>query len=181
MRAKVAQSRLFFALLPDPALASQLHKFSSSIKTRPEERISKPEMIHMTLRYIGPVDEETMQCLLSNVDNLKVSPFSIELTKLSYWKRAHVICCIPETVSSDLFELNEQLEKICQSCGIVAENRIFKPHVTLLKKSRELANGQFPELPVWQLNQFVLMESVTGKAGNIYNTLKSWALLPPKS
>jgi len=173
----VTQSRLFFALLPEPELAGQLYEFSRSIKTRPGESVTKVDMIHMTLRYIGSVSSEIRQCLISYSDALLASPFKIQLNKIGCWKKPKVIWCGPAMAGEDLLGLVEKLEIICQKCDIKAESRSFKPHVTLLRGADYLRDVRLPELLLWQVNYLVLMESVTHKAGVKYQVIKSWSLI----
>ena len=173
----MTQSRLFFALLPEPELADRLHAFSRSIKQHPSETVTKADMIHMTLRYIGEVRKEIRQCLISHSDSLSVSGFKIQLNKIGCWKKPKVIWCAPEEAGEELSGLVERLEAICQKCGIKAETREFKPHVTLVRGGSSLKDTCFPVLPSWQVNYLVLIEYVTCKAAVKYQVIKSWALV----
>jgi len=171
------KSRLFFALKPAEELSLKLLELGCTLKSKSHERVTEPEMLHMTLRYIGHTDEEIKQSLLTDVDSISVPSFDIRLNRTGYWKKPQVIWCAPEITDNILIKLVSQLEEICQKNGINAEKKLFKPHVSLLRKVKSFNAESQVKLPLWRVSDFVLLESISTGNGVQYNELKRWNLI----
>lgn len=172
----MAQSKFFFALIPDQMLIKQLHQFALSLTQQGRQKVTRPEKIHITLRYIGEVTDSVRQCLLEKANELKVDCFQLQLDQLGFWKRPQIIWCGPGESSNEFVALVEQLENICQQCGIAAETRSYVPHITLLRKAKRPVSATVPDFPVWNIKEFVLLESITTASTTEYRLIKSWPL-----
>ena len=171
------KSRLFFALKPKEGLSNKLFELGCALKSESDQRVTHRDMFHMTLRYIGHTDENIRQSLLTEADAIALPSFDIKLTKTGYWKKPQVIWCAPETIDKNLIVLVSQLEKICQKNGIEAEKKLFKPHVSLLRKVKTFNAELQIKLPLWRVSDFVLLESISTGNGVHYNELKRWNLI----
>jgi len=172
----VSGERLFFALIPEPSLAERLHEQACTLKKYRDERIVKSDMVHMTLRYIGPVTLDIQDCVVKYVDMLNLPSFNVSIDKTGYWKIPKVTWCAPEKTTNNLKVLVEELEVICQRCGIKAVKRPFKPHVTLLKNTKSLHEAPYQVLHDWSVREFVLLASTSIDGGVEYRKIKSWSL-----
>lgn len=172
----MAQSKFFFALVPDQMLIKQLHQFALSLKQQGRQKVTHPEKIHITLRYIGEVTDSVRQCLLEKATGLKADCFQIQLDQIGFWKRPQIVWCGPRECSNEFAALVEQLENICQQCGIAAETRSYVPHITLLRKANRSVSASLPAFPVWNIKEFVLLESITTASTTEYRLIKSWPL-----
>ena len=132
--------------------------------------------IHLTLHYIGPVDEEEMGCLLNAAKKIESMPFKMELDRLGYFKRPRVLWLGCEETPEGYIELIKQLAAKISDCGFAMDERENRPHVTLRRKvsrPKEYADIQTIE---WQVDQFVLVESVSIKGGVSYQVVESYPL-----
>jgi len=168
--------RLFFAIVPDKSQQCELFDLAKNVQLVSTEKITPANMMHMTLRYIGPVSNDIKNCLISKADQLVDSSFTLHLNKTAYWKKPQVTWAGSNEVDSGLLSLVDSIESICQQCGVSAENRAYIPHVTLLKKSIMHSAIQLKEPIEWQVKQFVLVESVSSSSGVVYNIIKDWLL-----
>lgn len=171
-----SNSRLFFALVPPATLARQIALIGNDISKKIMARQVTSEMIHMTLRYIGQTDKSIADCVIEAADSISIPAFTIDLKKTDYRKKPQVIWCEPEYVNKSLNDLVNQLEKNCQQCELLPEQRKFIPHVTLLRKAKTFEVKEDIKLPTWKVNEFVLLASVSVGAAVEYREIKRWKL-----
>ena len=93
-----------------------------------------PENYHLTLRFIGDIDERTANEVADMLDGVRRAPFEITLTGLDHFggkkPRAIFAAAAP---SSPLIELQAEHERIMQRIGLPPESRKFTPHITLAR------------------------------------------------
>lgn len=169
-----SKSRLFFALVPSDELVRKIVLVGDDINKKINACNVTSKMIHMTLRYIGQTEQSVIDCLISAADSISAPAFTIHLNRTDYRRKPKVIWCEPEHIHQSLTDLVNELEKYCQQCGLPAEQKTFKPHVTLLRKAKIFETQEKINLPVWKVNEFVLLESVSVDAGVEYRELKRW-------
>lgn len=169
-------SRLFFAIVPDRAQQTTLFKLAKKIQSATSEKITPANMLHITLRYIGPVDEAIKNCLIKKADLIEAEEFTVSLSKTGYWKKPQVTWLGPDKPDKYLLKLVEDIENICQQCGIESENRPYIPHLTLLRRSHKHLSCSLDQSIEWRVKKFVLIESVSTNKGVSYNVIKHWLL-----
>jgi len=173
------QTRLFFALWPNKALATELHSLAQITAMSLPERVIASRLMHLTLRYIGRVNSETKACLIEMAQAIVVRQFEMTLQKPGYWKTPRVIWLAPEQSPDELTQLVLKLEQGCQQCGIKAEPRVFSPHVSLIRKVSEVRkNRNWPKqiALLWRATEFALVESKSSETGVDYQVLNRWQL-----
>jgi 2'-5' RNA ligase len=168
--------RLFFALTPSHELAQAFHQLAINDLLVCRGRCLKPEQIHLTLRFIGPVKETVATCLQDAASQLSLPAFELVFDTLGYWSRPRVIWSMPSHVPSALTELAARLERICVACGLPPETRAYVPHLTLIRNARQRpAETRMPDLH-WPVEAFALIQSETLPQGAVYTELQRWAL-----
>ncbi len=92
------------------------------------------ENYHITLRFIGDIDDATARDVHASLEQIKRKPFTVEIETLSSFggakPRAIVAKAKPAT---PLVELQAQQERLLRRIGIPPEPRKFTPHVTLAR------------------------------------------------
>jgi 2'-5' RNA ligase len=175
--------RLFVALpLPDGILA-RLHIMCSGI---PGARWVEPENIHITLRFIGEVDEPTAEEISYHLSRIEAPAFPLELQGLDTFGqgyKAHTLWVgVPPT--PELTHLQKKVDSAVVRAGVAPEERKFTPHVTLARMTKPEAgrlqsfiegNNLFKAGP-FAVEQFTLFESQTGKGGPVYTALEDYPL-----
>ena len=175
--------RLFVGLeLPDGVIA-RLNIMCSGI---PGARWVAPENMHLTLRFIGEVDEPTAADIDYALRQIELDAFDLELNGLGTFGKAtnaHTLWA-GTTPSPDLVRLRAKVESAMVRSGQAPEERKFAPHVTLARMTRVdpirlqqfiEGNGLFRAGP-FRVEQFVLFESRQGNGGPVYTALADYPL-----
>ena len=123
--------RLFTGLsLPDP-LIERLSTLRGGLSGA---RWISPENYHITLRFIGDIDEATAHEIYLALGRIERSALSLSLDGITVFggdrPRALVAKIAP---SSALSELQADHERLLRRLGLAAETRKFTPHVTLAR------------------------------------------------
>jgi RNA 2',3'-cyclic 3'-phosphodiesterase len=165
--------RLFFALWPDAETRQCCADVSAACK-RVTGREVHPENLHVTLTFLGGIDEPTEAALIMAAAEVEFDPMSIKFDKLSYWRRPRIICLTGEPEDSAVINLVEKLNAIAASLGIGIDTRPFQAHVTLIRKASKLPAITFEPI-FWKADAFCLVESCSTPEGVVYRVLKTWS------
>ena len=175
--------RLFVGLpLPDGVIA-RLQIMCSGL---PGARWVEPTNMHVTLRFIGEIDErgtEEIDYLLAGVSS---DSFHMKLQGLGTFGQGHKIRALWVGVvpSPPLNHLQAKVESAVVRSGWPPEKRKFAPHVTLARFSRPESsriqsfvegNNLFQTGP-FRMDQFTLFESRLGGNGPVYAPLAQYEL-----
>jgi 2'-5' RNA ligase len=163
--------RLFIGLEIPETWAEELSMLRGGL---PGARWIDPENYHMTLRFIGDVDDALAGDIASLLGQIRRRAFELRLDGLSSFggrkPRAVVASATP---SPAMMELQAELERLMQRVGLEPEGRKFTPHVTLARlrdsSSREVADYlstragfRSPPVPVSRFVLFSARDSVGG-------------------
>ena len=164
--------RLFFALWPPRATAEALHKWAASVQSG--GRLIRVETIHLTLAFLGEV-EEGRPSILKNL-RMKGEKHSLPIDQARYWKRNDIVWVGPRNMPAELSALVSDLKTFLKENRFRVEEREFAAHVTLIRKVRD--PGTLPALPSvpWPINEFVLVRSRISSAGPSYEVLQRYPL-----
>ena len=168
--------RLFFALWPDNNTRNQLQAITQPI---PQNcgRVIPAENLHITLAFLGQIDEETAKNLEAAAMQIKAREFTLELSTIGYWRKAKILWLAPAVIPAELNLLVARVNEISIVCGITLDGRPFRPHITLARKAGMAAPQIQNPLVSWQVRNFALVESVTHHIGAQYRVRRSWNLL----
>src|SRR3954470_20494582 len=123
--------RLFTGLEIPKALGEELSLLRGGL---PGARWIDPENYHVTLRFIGDVDEETAQEIAWLLGKVRRKDFELRLDGLFSFggrkPRAIVAAVAP---SQSVMELQAEHERLMQRVGLDPEGRKYTPHVTLAR------------------------------------------------
>lgn len=146
-------------------------------------RRSPPENWHLTLRYLGPVDQVTYERFLHGLAEVSAaSAFRISLSEIGAFpnpRRATVVWVGVGEGREALGLLAETAEEAAVSAGLESEERPFRPHLTL-SRIRPPADvmGLIGE-PVpgrWRADRVVVYRSVPSDGGHRYEPLETFRL-----
>ncbi len=173
---KTEQQRLFFALTPPPELAQAFNHMAVSDLQDCRGRPLRPDQIHLTLRFIGPVDNHTTACLSQAAESISLPRFELRFDILGYWSRPRVVWSMPSQIPATLSTLAAELEQICVHCGLAPEKRAYVPHLTLLRNARQGPAIVTMSAQPWPVETFALIRSETLPQGAVYTELQRWPL-----
>ena len=143
----------------------------------PGARWVDPENYHVTLRFIGDVDESIAREAAFILGQIRREAFEIKFDTLSSFgghrPRAIVALIVP---TPPLLELQAEHERLLRRIGLEPESRKFTPHVTIARlrnsSSHQVADyfsarGHF-SAPVFEPERFVLFSSRDSVGGGPY-------------
>ncbi|TWB36894.1 RNA 2',3'-cyclic phosphodiesterase [Nitrospirillum pindoramense] len=176
--------RLFVGLEMPEAVRDALSRLSGGL---PGARWAPPENYHLTLRFIGEVDEGVAQDIDQALDLVAAPAFTLTLDGLGQFGRGERSRVLWAGVRPEpaLDHLQAKVESAVVRAGLPAETRKFSPHVTLATLGRETSaarvgrlmedHGLFQAGP-FAVDRFVLYESVLGRQGSTYHVVRDYPL-----
>ncbi len=176
MRLEGGKRRLFFALWPEEAVREALLKESRGWVKASGGRPMRRENIHLTLAFLGNVDEAVARCVQEAAAKVSAEPFDLPFERYGYFSRPRVFWSGPRETPTPLVRLVAELNAVLEPCGIHPEKRPFKAHLTLARKARPpKGEWRMSALP-WRVESFVLVESLPSPEGVRYEVIGRWGL-----
>ena len=171
---KTRTRRLFFGLWPDDKTRQALFHWQTH-NLPADVRWQHRADLHMTLHFLGQVDDALFDPLLGLGAGLDAPGFGMVLDEIGHWRKPQILWAGPTSVPGELAQLHAQLGARLNDLGIATEARTYKPHVTLARKVLERPALQ-PLLPLtWAVGELVLVESRPGVAP-MYHPVGRWPL-----
>lgn len=177
--------RLFIAIeLPDE-IKKQLEEMRTDI---PGSRWVPLEQIHLTLSFLGEVDDTALDLLSGALATINVPGFNLCFSGTGCFpdrRRPRVLWLglEPEPLLSNLASL---VREAVLACDIPQEERPFSPHITLARLKfpapREVGSfldqPQKLELPPVMVREFTIFRSILTSQGAIHTPVKTFVLSP---
>jgi 2'-5' RNA ligase len=165
--------RLFFALWPDPETRAKCAAISAALKSfgRPVQ----PDNLHVTLVFLGSVDEAIEMKLADAASAVTFAKILIRFDALNFWRRPRIICLCGKPEDSAAARLVEQLNTLAAALEIPTDDRPYQAHITLLRKATKLPPLAFEPI-IWQSDAFCLVESCSTPEGVVYRVLNTWRI-----
>jgi RNA 2',3'-cyclic 3'-phosphodiesterase len=148
----------------------------------PLPRKSPPENLHLTLAFMGEVEEPLLEAAHEALQTLRPAPFELTLQGFGLFggARPHTVWA-GVTPSSPLNQLQARVEATLRRTGLSLEHRNFTPHITLgrfpalgfeaaARLERAIATTPFTAGP-WEVQDMVLWQSHLTHSGPHYTEL----------
>lgn len=129
----IPAGRVFAAVVPPPEVVAALAHRLESV-TIPGRPVPPPNW-HITLRFIGPVDEVAYERWLAAMDTTVIpAPFAVTVRGFGAFPRAARATVLWAGVESDeLARLAAAVDDAADAAGLGREERPFHPHLTLAR------------------------------------------------
>ncbi|MFB1487091.1 MULTISPECIES: RNA 2',3'-cyclic phosphodiesterase [unclassified Thiocapsa] len=167
--------RWFFALWPDDGvrdvLAARVPGFLSV-----GARATHPSDFHLTLAFLGPLGPDVLGCAERAADRIRSPGFDLELDRVGHFARARVLWCAPASPPEPLTALVSELQAQLSTCGLPADPRPYRPHITLARKAAAASVSEWPAPIRWSVREIVLAAG-NGGPGQRYRVRRRWALI----
>jgi 2'-5' RNA ligase len=193
--------RAFLAVEPSPELQAQFVQVQQEVKQliepemKRDARISwvQPAKIHLTLKFLGDMDEQVIEPLRIALEWTIGSQMSVNLPleRLGAFPRPHSPRVLWLGPSEDwekgaeakrIAEIHGAIEQACEGLSFLREAKPFSPHLTLARiKAGErqvgaaLAKGGVLERPLSMgslaVESVALMKSELKQTGSVYTKL----------
>jgi len=176
--------RLFIAVELPGEVKEILGEFRSKISGA--RWVAKDQM-HLTLAFLGDVDEGTAEMLGESLSQIESPRFTLRFEGMGCFpdSRRPRVLWVGLAPEPRLVALASLVRPAVLSCGIPQEDRSFSPHITLARfrqpVGREVAafldrhrQVQFPPVPV---HEFILFQSRLTPQGAIHTPLRRFPLI----
>jgi len=172
--------RVFFALWPDASAAARLHAHALQQHARLGGRVMRQDSLHATLVFIGDIAAGRLTDLLAAAEAVHAPGFSLSFDQAGCWRHNHIAYLGMKQIPQPLRSLQSTLAEQVKSAGFRLEERVYSPHVTLLRKADCGESGKenpAPEPVTWSVRDFVLVKSSLSANGSRYEQIGCWPLL----
>lgn len=168
--------RVFFALWPDAQIVARLTEVARRAKALHGGRLMRPDTLHVTLAFVGQVDDAELKRLGALAESLCCPELSLPIEQAVVWAHNHICWCGPRDTPEALFRFSTSLRQRLETEGFPMERRPFQAHVTLLRNVPPCTKRESVRFEPfsWKVNAFALMESLLEPAGARYRLLKRW-------
>lgn len=174
--------RLFIAFEIPEDIAKLLLDVQEKIKF--SGKATKTKTFHLTLKFLGEVDEEKISILIDELAKVTFQPFTASLSEVGAFpdmNRPRVVWVGLEP-KDIINSIQKRVDEATQKLGFAADRR-FHPHLTLArvkfvddrKELRDcLTSLKAPE-GSFRLDSFKLIRSILTPQGPEYEVLKSFS------
>lgn len=149
----------------------------------------KPEKLHLTLKFLGDIDDEKLKKLIVAVEKTtgQLSVFKLQIKETGVFpspRNARILWLGLHDENKSLQKLNEILESECEKIGFAREKRNFKAHLTIARlreprNSNELAQKHLQnefEAVEFEASEIVIYDSKLLPQGSIYSVVSKHEL-----
>ncbi len=168
----MSQKRIFFALWPNDRQRDQLRNaISPAAKLIEGTAVYRGEW-HVTLAFIGEYPEEMIPFLQVAAKEIRFEPFRLRFDKAEFWPRQKVAVLVAQSVPAELERLVASLNGVLLDAGMAVETRTYRPHITIVRRSRSFETQRMAQAVMVEWTGFELIESVSVPGGVTYRPLK---------
>jgi len=174
--------RLFVAVELSPEILEMLSRAQALL---PKEGLLlvKPENQHLTLKFLGDVDESKLDAVKAALDSCVRPPFAISVKSVGVFPSEKFVRVVWAGVESkELVELTGAIDSALSRAGFPKEARPFAGHATLARAKDKVdvssflvrfRESDFGSCPV---EKFVLKKSTLTPQGPVYEDVHSVGL-----
>jgi len=174
--------RTFICIVPPKEIVKEITRVQELIKNKQFiGKITEPENLHLTLKFLGEISKETLNKIKSILSNVYFNKFEATLSKtgiFSYKKNPRIAWI--KISGQGIFDLQAKIDE--------ALSPLFKPeerfmsHLTIARikyvKNKQDFIKTINSLPLkklsFQINEFKLIKSELAPLGPKYTTLKTY-------
>lgn len=177
--------RVFFAITLPKSCQASILEFIEKIRYKPalnKIRWTKAENLHLTLRFLGKVEDQQLPELIEHVDTTlhenPTLPFVIKSNELiPFPKHKSRALSLGVKQHKNLTALHECITQTTEALGFEREKRDFTPHITL-GRFKHPSSKTWPDLQPLHLEievgKVVLFKSEPTPEGSLYTVIHTF-------
>lgn len=170
------RARLFYALWPDAPLAQRIAGHGARLQAALGGRAARPGTLHLTLAFLGEVDASRIARLAAPPATVSAPCFELRLDRCGVWPHNGIAWLAPALMPPALAQLQQRLSQWLESIGFIPDPRVFRPHVSVVRRVRApLAEAPFEPL-AWPVAQWRLVRPRWSAEGAFYEPMACFAL-----
>jgi RNA 2',3'-cyclic 3'-phosphodiesterase len=165
--------RAFFALWPDDATRGAISRATRAAVQASGGRPIAKERLHLTVAFLGELTDAGL-AVARGMPPIDVGAFDLTLDAVGVWPESRVLWLAPVAPPAALPELEARLWSRLVAAGFVAEDRVYRPHVTLARRARPVEIAVEPVH--WSVHDLALVESFPAGRSVHYEVVERWPL-----
>ena len=167
--------RLFLACWPDQTLQELLYDLARHLQLKHGGRTTSKENIHLTLIFLGQVQEHKERQLREKLRTLDIKQFDLELDETGAFTHCRINWVGPRLIPKGLKDLHNALSLISREFTSHSKEQPYQPHVSLLHNSQ--TEIEFDIQPMsWKVDRYCLIESKQKGDGVEYEIIEEFPL-----
>ena len=178
--------RLFIALdIPAEVRAALTNYMERSRALAPDARWARVEGLHVTLKFIGHVDDAVVEKIKGALASIKAAPFEVRFAGVGFFpnQNAGRVFWAGVDGGNSLPGLASSIDAAMEKLGSSRETKPYHPHLTLartssrpLRELRPLLADPPPQFGTMTAREFFLYQSQPQKGGSKYTKLQRFGL-----
>lgn len=177
--------RTFIGIKIPNEISEKIIRFlkEKSISRLPNLKTVEQENLHITLKFLGEVEEEKIQEIIEDLSSISFSIFKVEVKNIGVFPSVDYPRVIwIGAISSEIYELKKILDRTLKKLKF-EEEKNFISHITICRVKNGNPSAKIKELMKENIsfgeffvNEFTLFESVLTPSGPIYKNIKEFKL-----
>ncbi|NJD77456.1 MAG: RNA 2',3'-cyclic phosphodiesterase [Candidatus Methanoperedens sp.] len=171
--------RTFIAVELPESFIPEIKRIGSMLKS-PGIKLVEPAMVHITLKFLGNIQEDKIEPIVSALLQVECKPFSARIKGVGVFPKPAYIKVIWLGAQGSFGSLHDEVERVLSPFKFEKDSN-FSPHatlarvkqvrekVTLLETINKLENVDLGSI---QVESITLKKSTLTPEGPIYETLK---------
>ena len=178
--------RLFIALDIPVEIRARLSEYMERTRAMATEaRWARVEGLHVTLKFIGHVDDAVVEQIKAALASIKAAPFEVKFTGVGFFPNPNAARVFWAGVDGgdDLPRLASTIDAAMEKLGFPRETKPYHPHLTLartssrpLRELKPLLADPPPQFGTMTAREFFLYQSQPQKGGSKYTKLERFGL-----
>jgi 2'-5' RNA ligase len=170
--------RLFVGLAVSDGIKEVLERLTLRLRAKDDGlRWSTPDQWHVTLVFLGEVDDESRNRLVNELATVRQTRLALRIEGLGVFQRAGILHAEIE-VTPELLRLYEAAAAAVKRAALDVEERPYRAHITLARSRNRDGRRTMERLQRaaqqqrlserWDVTEFLLYESQLSPSGSRY-------------
>ncbi len=171
--------RAFIAIELPEKFIPEIERIESGLDT-PGIKLVEPKYVHLTLKFLGNISEDSVEPIVNALSQVKCKPFEARIKGVGVFPKPSYPRVVWLGAEGNFDALHSEVERVLLPFNFEKDNR-FSPHATLarvkmlkekaalLEKIKKLENT---DLGTMTVDSITLKKSTLTPKGPIYETLR---------
>ena len=128
--------RIFVALDLTPEIRQRLERFVDGVENfAPEARWVLPESLHVTLKFIGEKNPESVETIKQALSSVRANPFALNFRGYGFFPtpKAPRVFWAGIEAGPELAAVAKQIDEATAALDVAREDHPYSPHLTLAR------------------------------------------------
>jgi 2'-5' RNA ligase len=137
--------RIFVALDLTSEIRQRLERFVDGVENfAPEARWVRPESLHVTLKFIGEKNPESVEIIKQALSAVRGNPIALNFRGYGFFptQKAPRVFWAGIEAASELAALAKQIDEATATVGVAREDHHYSPHLTLARAGSAKAESR---------------------------------------